>query len=153
MSRIALTGGFTIMPEGEQILCITKVEYDESFGRMSVTMQNADGQRHFENFRFLDATGAENQKAIGAFSSLAKAAIGDSNAEEVDTDDLVGCFVKAEISHREYEDKDGKMRTATQKAPGSWWETPTEEEVAAYEAAKKPDKPKPKMDLNSILGR
>ena len=64
MSRIALTGGFTPMPEGVHILCITKVEYDESFGKMSITLQNAAGQKHFENFRFLDANGEENQKAM-----------------------------------------------------------------------------------------
>ena len=151
MSRIALTGGFTPMPEGIHILKITKVEYDESFGRMSITMENAAGQRHFENFRFLDANGEENQKAIGAFSSLARAALGDSEADEIDTDELVGYLVKGEISYRTYEDKEGKTRTATQKTPGTWWETPTDEEAEAFSATAKPEKKK--MDLNSILGR
>ena len=153
MSRIALTGGFTIMPEGVHILCIKKIEYDESFGRMSITMENAEGQKHFENFRFLDSTGADNQKALSAFSALAKAAIGDNDAEEVDTDELLGCFVKAEICHREYEDKDGKTKTATQKAPNTFWETPSDEEIEVFQSSKKPEKPKPKMDLHSILGR
>ena len=34
MARIPMTGGFQIMPEGEQVLKITAAEYDEDFGKL-----------------------------------------------------------------------------------------------------------------------
>ena len=41
MARITMTGGFQIMPEGEQVLKITKAEYDEDFGKAVFTLTNA----------------------------------------------------------------------------------------------------------------
>ena len=37
MARIPMTGGFQIMPEGEQVLKIVKAEYDEDFNEIPGT--------------------------------------------------------------------------------------------------------------------
>jgi len=126
MSKIKLTGGFSLMAEGVQTLKCTKCEYNEDFGKMSLTFENAKGQKHFENFNFLTVSGEENTGAANAFSSLAIALMGyDSDAEEVDSDDLVGKFVKTTICHETYTTKDGTTKTKTSKLKGAFWENAT----------------------------
>ena len=175
MSRIPLTGGYTMMPEGETVLMIKEATYKEDFGKVKLTLVNSKGQKHFENFTLVDKDGNTNDGACGAFSALAKTALRDPEAENVDVDELVGTFIKAEIAYREYEGNDGKTKKTTTKAEGTWWEEVTDAEIAEfqkdYTPPKKADKPKSrstvsvprttapakatgtKPDLKSILGR
>ena len=166
MARIPLSGGFTIMPEGEHILQIVGVEYKEAFGKLKLTMQNAAGQRHFENYQLYDKDNNPNDGALGAFAALARAATGDSDSEDIDPDDLKGCLVKAMIEHRTYENAEGVTKKATQKVPGTYWESVSDEEYDAYfdkiAAKETKAKPAPKAapatakkttrDWKSILG-
>ena len=99
MARIPMTGGFQIMPEGEQVLKITKAEYDEDFGKAIFTMENAKGQTCQERFSFLNQDGSPNEKALGAFSFFAKTALNDFDIEDVDPEELVGHYIKAEVIH------------------------------------------------------
>lgn len=158
MSRIPLTGGFTMMSEGEQILKITEATYKEDFGKVKLTMANASGQKHFENFTLVNKDGDMNDGACNAFSALAKTALRDPDAEDVDVEELVGCYLKGEITYREYEDKNGVTKKATTKAEGTWWEEVSDAEIAEFKA--KSDKKSTKsaaksggVDLKSILGR
>lgn len=158
MSRIPLTGGFTMMERGEQILKITSAEYKEDFGKVKLTMQNAKGQKHFENFTLVNNNGETNDGACGAFSALAKTALRNTDADDVDVTELVGCYIKGEIDYREYENKDGVTKKATTKAEGTWWEEVSDEEIAAFEGkGEKKSSPAPKsangVDLKSLLGR
>lgn len=153
MSRIPLTGGFTLMAEGIQILKVTKVDYEEDFGKLSITMENSRGEKHFERYRLLLNDGGVNDKAINAFSSLAKAILG--NVDDCDPEELLGGVVKAQIAHRTYEDSDGNERKTTTKVQGTYWETPSDEEAAAAFSGSSDEKAKekPKVDLNALLGR
>lgn len=176
MSRIPLTGGFTLMPEGEAVLKIISATYKEDFGKVKLTLANAKGQKHFENFTLVDKDGNTNDGACGAFSALAKTALRNPDAEDVDVDELVGCYVKGEIAYRTYEDKDGNTKKTTTKAEGTYWEEVDDDEIADFDAEYKPsDKgdgekkkssvsvpkksaapstgAKAKPDLKSILGR
>jgi hypothetical protein len=94
-----MTGGFQIMPEGEQVLKITKAEYDEDFGKAVFTLENAKGQTCQERFSLLNQDGSPNEKALGAFSFFAKTALNDFDIEDVDPEELVGHYLKAEVIH------------------------------------------------------
>ena len=99
MARIPMTGGFQIMPEGEQVLKITKAEYDEDFGKATFTLENAKGQTCQERFSLLNQDGSPNEKALGAFSFFAKNAMNDFDMEDVDPTELVGHYIRAEVIH------------------------------------------------------
>ena len=99
MARIPMTGGFQVMPEGEQVLKITKAEYDEDFGRAIFTLENVKGQSCQERFSLLNQDGSPNEKALNAFSFFAKNAMNDFDMEDVDPTELVGRYIKAEVIH------------------------------------------------------
>ena len=99
MARIPMTGGFQIMPEGEQVLKITKAEYEEDFGKAIFTLENAKGQTCQERFSLLNQDGTPNEKALGAFSFFAKTAMNNFDMEDVDPVELVGHYIRAEVIH------------------------------------------------------
>ena len=99
MARIPMTGGFQIMPEGEQVLKITKAEYDEEFGKAIFTLTNAKGQTCMESFNLLNNDNTPNEKALNAFSFFAKNAMNDFDMEDVDPTELVGRYIRAEVIH------------------------------------------------------
>ena len=99
MARIPMTGGFQIMPEGEQVLKITAAEYDEDFGKVTFTLANAKGQTYQERFSLLNQDNTPNERALGAFSFFAKTALNDFDIEDVDPVELIGHYLKAEVIH------------------------------------------------------
>jgi hypothetical protein len=94
-----MTGGFQVMPEGEQVLKITSAEYDEDFGKAIFILANAKGQTCQERFSLMNQDGSPNEKALGAFSFFAKTALNDFDIEDVDPEELVGHYLKAEVIH------------------------------------------------------
>lgn len=99
MARIPMTGGFQVMPEGEQVLKITKAEYDEDFGKAIFTLTNVKGQTCQERFSLLNHDNTPNEKALGAFSFFAKTAMNDFDLVDVDPVELVGRYIRAEVIH------------------------------------------------------
>ena len=99
MARIPMTGGFQIMPEGEQVLKITAAEYDEDFGKAIFTLANTKGQTCQERFSLMNQDGSPNERALGAFSFFAKTAMNNFDLEDVDPEELVGHYIKAEVIH------------------------------------------------------
>ena len=145
MARITMTGGFQIMPEGEQVLKITAAEYDEDFGKAVFTLANAKGQTCQERFGLLNQDGSPNEKALGAFSFFAKTALNDFDIEDVDPVELVGRYIKAEVIHNKVESKKepGKMMTFVNlgsKSPADGFDGAT---VAPKSTG---------LDLNALLG-
>ena len=113
MARIPTTGGFQNMSEGEQVLKITAAEYDEEFGKAIFTLVNAKGQTLQERFSLLNLDNTPNEKALAAFGFFAKTALNNFDIEDVDPEELVGCYLKAEVIHNKVESKKepGKMIT------------------------------------------
>lgn len=99
MATIPLSSGYTTIPEGEYVFRIEKVEYKEEFGKLKIFLVTQDGQKHVENYRLLDAKGEPNDGAMNAFSYLAKTALNDFDATEVDPEELVGCYFAATVVH------------------------------------------------------
>ena len=113
MARIPMTGGFQIMPEGEQVLKITKAEYDEDFGKAIFTLANAKGQTCLERFNLLNQDNTPNEKALGAFSFFAKTAMNDFDLEDVDPEELVGRYIRAEVIHNKVASREDPTKTKT----------------------------------------
>jgi hypothetical protein len=142
-----MTGGFQIMPEGEQVLKITAAEYDEEFGKAIFTLANAKGQTCQERFSLLLNDGSPNEKALGAFSFFAKTALNDFDIEDVDPVELVGHFIKAEVIHNKVPSTKDPTKMMTFVNLGS--KSPAD----GFEGA--PAAPKAKasgLDLSALLG-
>lgn len=112
MAKIKLSeGGFQLIPEGVTIFKITEVEYKEDFGKMVVKMQTKDGKKHEERFSLLNKDGETNEGALKAFSYFAKTALNNYQIDEIDHEDIVGCYIQATVKHEEFESnkEPGKM--------------------------------------------
>ena len=99
MARITMTGGFQTIPEGVQVLKIVDAQYDEDFGKAIFTLANAKGATCREQYSLLKQDGTPNEKALNAFSFFAKNAMNDFDMEDVDPNELVGHYIRAEIIH------------------------------------------------------
>lgn len=99
MGKIKLSEGYSIIPEGTYIFKIVEVEYKEQFGKLNIKMKTADGQTHTERFSLLSSKGKMNEGALNAFSYFARAAIGDTTAEDIDPEELVGYFLECDVEH------------------------------------------------------
>lgn len=161
MAKIGLTEGFSLIPEGTHVFQITEVKYKEDFGKMEVTMQTDTEQKHTEWFSLLDKNGEPNAGAMNAFSYFAKTALNDFSLTEIDHEDLVGHFLRCEVTHEEVESNRtaGKMLKFVRlgdKEPCDGFD-----DAPATQAPKPAEKPakaaapaggKPKFDLDSLLG-
>lgn len=164
MAKIGLTEGFTLIPEGTHVFQITGVNYKEDFGKMEVTMQLASGQKHTERFSLLDSKGEPNQGGLNAFSYFAKCALNDFSIQEIDHEDIVGHFIRCEVTHEEVESNKtpGKMlkfvRLGDKESADGFDTMPAAPKTAAKPAqttapAAAPAAGKPKaFDLGSLLG-
>lgn len=154
MARIKLAeGGYTPIPEGEHVFKITKSTYDEDFGKLEVEMVTASGQKHIERYSLITNDGEINEGAQKAFSYMAKTALNNFNLEEIDTDDIVGCYIKAVVEHDKVPSNKDPAKTVTfirlaDKSPASGFETsdkPTPK-------ANKTSSTKGAVDLDALLG-
>lgn len=99
MARIPMTSGFVVIPEGEYVFRIYDATYDEDFGRIEVKLVTAQGATHTERFSIKDANDEYNEKALNAFSYFAKTAMGDYALEDVDPEELIDHYIRAEVVH------------------------------------------------------
>lgn len=113
MAKIKLTeGGFSLIPEGTTTFKIVGVEYDEDFGKMVVDMQTKDGKKHTERFMLQKKNGEINEGALKAFSYFAKTALNNFQLDEIDHEDIIGCYITATVKHEDYSyEKDGETKT------------------------------------------
>lgn len=98
---------FAILPEGQTILQISKVVYKQAFNKIEVTLVNKEGTSHTERFML------NNDGGLKAFSYFAHKAVNDWENEEVDTDELIGKFLRCNVVHTQIESNKeaGKMLT------------------------------------------
>lgn len=105
MARIKLSeGGFTLIPEGVTTFKIMEVDeskYDD-FGKLEVKMQTAKGESHIERFTLIKANGDLNEGALKAWSYFARTCLNNYSVEEIDTQDIVGCYIEATVKHEKY---------------------------------------------------
>lgn len=128
MSRIPLTSGFTLIPEGEHVFRIYNVKEDEDFGKIEIDMVNAQGITHKERFSLRQQDGEFNEKALGAFSYFANTALNDYGRDDVEPLELVGHYIKGVIEHTVLPSNKDPKKTVTfanirEKYPADGFET------------------------------
>ncbi len=169
MAKIALSNStFSIVPEGTHIFQITAVNFKEDFGKLEITMKTAQGATHIERFTFVKNDGSPNETAVNIFSYLAKTAMQDYDLEEIDHEELVGRFIKAEVTHDVLPNKNDPTKTVTFTRLGNKYTADGFEDVPAKPVktasatvkptgvgipATAPAPGKKKVDLASILGK
>ena len=146
MARIPMTGGFQTIPEGVHVLKITKAEYDEEFGKLIITMVNAKGQTCQERFGLLNEDNTPNERTMGAFSFFAKTAMNDFSMEDVDPEELVGHYLKAEIIHKQTPNRNDPSKTMT------WVNLGNKSPADGFEGAPAAPAKAGGLDLSALLG-
>ena len=95
---------FSLIPEGTHTFKVVEVndEKYEDFGKLEVKLQTAKGQSHNERFTLLKANGEINEGALKAWSYFARTCLNNFSADEIDTQDIVGCYLTATVKHEKY---------------------------------------------------
>lgn len=99
MGKIALSEGYTVIPEGTHIFKIVEVNYKEAYGKLEIKMKTAKGQVHTERFSLIKQDGSSNEGALNAFSYFARTALNDYTAQDIDPEELVGYFIECDVEH------------------------------------------------------
>ena len=95
---------FTLIPEGTAIFKVVEVDDSkyEDFGKLSVKLQTAKGETHTEMFSLIGKNGDLNEGALKAWSYFARVCLNNFQADEIDTQDIVGCYIQATVKHETY---------------------------------------------------
>ncbi len=145
MAKIKLSEGFTPIPEGEHIFKIIESNYDEDFGKLEVVMITKSGRKNTERYQLIGNDGEVNQGAQNAFSYFAKTALNNFNLDEIDTDDIVGCYIKAEVEHEKVPSNKDPKKTVT------FIRLTNLQPASSFETDEKPTEDN-KIDLDDLLG-
>lgn len=105
--------GFSIIPEGNYIFKIVEVEYKQDFGKMVITMATKQGAKYIESYTLIKGKNEVNEGAMKAFSFMAKTALNDFSLDEIDENDLIGCYLKGNIEHTVVESTKDPDKTVT----------------------------------------
>jgi hypothetical protein len=76
-------------------------KYDD-FGKLSVKLQTAKGEIHNETFSLVGKNNEVNEGALRAWSYFARTCLGNYQANEIDTQDIVGCYITTNVRHETY---------------------------------------------------
>ena len=103
MAKIQLSA-FSIIPEGVTTFKVMEVDDSkyEDFGKIAVKMQTAKGLTHTETFTLIKKTGELNEGALKAWSYFARTCLNNYQADEIDTQDIVGCYITATVKHEKF---------------------------------------------------
>ena len=105
MAKVTLSkGGFTLIPEGVTIFKVVEVDDSkyENFGKLTVKLQTAKGEKHTEMFSIIKKDGEINEGALKAWSYFARTCLNKYSVEEIDTQDIVNCYIKATVKHETF---------------------------------------------------
>ena len=128
MARIPMTSGFALIPEGNYVFRIYDVNYDEDFGKIEIKLINAAGITHTERFSIKNKNDEINEKALNAFSYFAKNAMNDFSLEDIEPEDLINRFIRAEVIHTHVPSTKDSTKTVIfanlgDKSPADYFDT------------------------------
>ena len=109
---------FTLIPEGTTVFKVTEVDDSkyEDFGKLAVKLTTAKGETHTEMFTLIKANGELNEGALKAWSYFARTCLNNFRADEIDTQDIVGCYIQATVKHEVYTKTKGEKAGEEGKA-------------------------------------
>ena len=95
---------FSLIPEGSAVFKVMEVDDSkyEDFGKLAVKLQTAKGETHTETFSLIKKGGELNEGALKAWSYFARTCLNNFQADEIDTQDIVGCYIQATVKHEVY---------------------------------------------------
>ena len=105
MAKMKLSeGGFKVIPEGTTVFKVVEVDDSkyEDYGKLAVKLQTAKGETHTETFSLIKGNGDLNEGALKAWSYFARTCLNNFQADEIDTQDIVGCYIQATVKHETY---------------------------------------------------
>lgn len=106
MAKIRLAEStFKLIPEGTttfKVMSVDDSKYND-FGKLEVKMQTSKGESHTERFTLIKNNGELNEGALKAWSYFARTCLNNYQAEEIDTQDIVGCYITATVKHEAYD--------------------------------------------------
>ena len=105
MAKVKLSEStFSLIPEGSTIFKVMEVDDSkyEDFGKLSVKLQTAKGETHVETFSLIKKGGELNEGALKAWSYFARTCLNNYRADEIDTQDIVGCYIQATVKHETF---------------------------------------------------
>lgn len=105
MAKMKLAeSSFSLIPEGLHIFRVMEVDDSkyEDFGKLAVKLQTAKGETHVERFSLVGKGGELNEGALKAWSYFARVCLNNFSADEIDTQDIVGCYIQATAKHETY---------------------------------------------------
>lgn len=105
MAKMKLSeSAFKVIPEGVTVFKVMEVDDSkyEDFGKLAVKLQTAKGETHVENFTLIKTNGDLNEGALKAWSYFARVCLNNFRADEIDTQDIVGCYIQATVKHEKY---------------------------------------------------
>ena len=170
MSKIPLTSGFTLIPEGEYVFRVYEVKNDEEFGKLEIKLVSAKGLTYNNRFNLKNSNDEWNEGALNAFSYFAKNVLDDFTRDEIEPEELLNHYVRGAIVHTDPQpnindpSKTVVFAKLTDLSPASEYdETPVEKALTLGKGTSQP-KPSPKpqtakpapankgLDLDSLLG-
>lgn len=111
--RIPMRDGFSVIPEGEYVFRIYEVNCNENFGKIEIKLINAKGQTMTERFSLMQQDGEYNERALSAFSYFAKTAMNDFGMEDIEPQELVNHYIRAQVVHSEVPSNKDPNKTVT----------------------------------------
>ena len=118
MAKIQLSEStFTLIPEGTHTFKVMEVDDSkyEHFGKLAVKLQTAKGEKHTEQFSLLKENGEINDGALKAWSYFARTCLNNFSVDEIDSQDIVGCYIQATVKHEEFTYTKGEKKGQTGK--------------------------------------
>lgn len=102
MAKIKLVNvGFSLIPEDDYVFKVADAQYDDTFGKIEVSLVTKEGRTHTERYSLIRDNGKLNEGAQKAFSYFAKTALNNFDVEEIEVEDLIGTYVSATVEHVE----------------------------------------------------
>lgn len=95
---------FKLISEGTHTFKVMKVDDSkyEDFGKLDVKLQTSKGETHIERFNLLNAKGEVNEVTLKVWSYFARTCLNNFQADEIDTQDIVGCYITATVKHETF---------------------------------------------------
>ena len=113
MPTVKLSEGFLNLQEGpQQVLKIYKVKHDTTFNKIRLYYMDERGATSNDQFQ-IDKSNKNRRVALNKFSTIAKAALNDFKAKNIDPMTLEGKFIKADVYYEVPEKGPYKGRTFT----------------------------------------
>lgn len=154
MSKVPMTSGFTLIPEGTHVFRIYEIEQNETFGKIIVKLVNAQGMTQIERFSLKNKNDEWNEGALNAFSYFAKNALNDFTREAVEPKELIDHYIRAEVVHSDpIPNRNDPSKTIVfanlgDKYPADGFDTePVKKALTLGKTTKKPS-----INLDDILG-